>query len=204
MPVSYRQACPALGPDRTETFRACRIQIMVVVEADNADASEADARAEGYASLEELHAAHPLEQRSWVIRFGVIHDEVRLLTRDIIPGKQGPYTDVHANAMDELEAVDDDYLDLFAKRARDREYERQQERRRALGELSFDEELDILTREARERHIDIRDELRAIRRWADHTARKLQLTRIRTKLGYSRPTHLDTLTGSALSDGRSQ
>lgn len=83
---------------------------------------------------------------------------------------------------EEPEAVDREtqtYLTTCARLRDERRYEQEIESRRRD---SFAGQVEAYEALARARHIDIRSELRAIRRWRDPAARVKQLERIRLKV----------------------
>jgi len=192
VPISYRRPCPALGYTREgtpklETVMACRVIILRVEAADTRDALDADARDEGYHSLADLIAEHGPDGRVWVIRMIVDESETpRLLSREVVAGRQGDYTDnPHRALLGEMEAVDAATLDLFTAQARERDLERRQERHRELGLMPFQDQVRELASLAKQRRVDVRDELRAIRRWGDPRVCQPQLDSMRAKLGVS-------------------
>lgn len=199
IPISYRTPNTFLGyePDgtpRTETKLACRVRVDYVRPGELHEVTKDDARLEGYRSVALLMAAWgdpEDETRVWIIGFTVLaEDRPRLMTPTsrIIAGRQGDYVDTPARAMrDEPEAVDEATVNRFVHEARDKEWERERLRRAERGELSFDEQVAAFTAEARRRHIDIRDELRAIRRWGDPIVCRKQLDSIRRKLEHPIP-----------------
>lgn len=194
IPITHRELNPALGyqrdgSPRTEAIRNCRVRVLSVGIQTLAEATGDDARREGYSGLAELLAAwgdpeRPEAVRTWVIRWEVVPEEVRrYLSREVVAGRQGDYTEVQARGLPrEPEAVDSDTLERYARDARERAEERDLDHRRKLEELPLERELKVLEAEARNRHIDVRDEVRALRRWTDPAARERQLERLRSKV----------------------
>lgn len=108
---------------------------------------------------------------------------VRFLSRCVVAGRQGDYTDdPHRALPDEPEAVGDDWLRRFAETARITDAARRSARVDQRHLLSEAEQVRVYERLARERHIDVRDELRAYRRWSDPEARARTLARLRDKV----------------------
>lgn len=182
IPIGYRRPCEALH-GRMEIVRLCRVRVLSVNEVNVSEATAQDASDEGYRSLEELLAEH--SGQTWVIRIENITGETpRFLTREVIAGRQGGYTDDPRSAMDdEPEAVDELFQEVLTVRARERQARRWREYSDELKRSPVDDQIMILTSIARDRHIDVRDELRALGRWTNPAARATQLTKLRIKLG---------------------
>lgn len=192
VPISFRHANEALGYDaygqpRTELERVCEIEVcerfMVTCGVVSAD----DIEAEGYRDLDDFQDFWPRQtELVWVIRFTVRHSEpVRLLSGRVIAGRQGDYVSHGYRALrDELPAVDVFTQEEFSRQGRARDIMRELDRRDRRNELPFAVRLRALETEARRRHIDIRDELRAIRRWSNRKAQERQLELIAHKLDH--------------------
>lgn len=189
IPITYHEANPALGytragEPRTNCVRECYVRVLGIAEGRISDATEADARAEGYACLADLlERWEDPRARVWIISWEVDPSHrPRYLSRTVIAGKQSDYVDVPTRALDDLEAVDEVTLARITRKAREREADRASERRAQRDALSFDAQIAACTVEARERYIDIRSELRAIKRWTEPAARRKQLDSIKRKL----------------------
>lgn len=193
LPVSVREANPARGYDaegqpRVDCLRYCRVQVLSVAPSTLFAATERDAQIEGYRSrdhlLEEWGRGGDVDV--WVMRFRLDTDTGRrFLSQRVVAGTQGDYVDNPARSLrDEPEAVDEDTLSVYALRNRERHEEHRAGERDAVLALDFDSRLRVLVNEARARHVDIRDELRAIQRWTEPVARERQLERIQGKLSY--------------------
>lgn len=190
--MTYREPNPHLGvtaqgEQRLDSVRACFIRILDVREGYLDEASEQDAKAEGYRSFYELLAVWGRPRHRipvWVVRF--VADRThrpRLLTSRVIAGRQGAYVEVPARAMtDEPEAVDEATQKVLTAQAHERDRVRFAMARDERSTLAFEQQLPLLVAEARARHIDVRDEIRAILRWSDPAAKQRQLERIREKL----------------------
>jgi len=184
VPISYRRPCEALGRTRSETVRLCWVRVTQVAEQNTSEATAQDAYDEGYRSLEELRDEH--SGPVWVIRFEAIVTETpRLLAREVIAGRQGGYTEEPGSAMHgEPEAVDEISQDILTDRANERDVRRARKRVATVGLLGIDDQVRVLTELARVRHVDVRSELRAIRRWVGNpSAQRTQLENLRAKLG---------------------
>lgn len=183
MPIGYRRPCEALH-GRMEVVRLCRVMVLAVSEAHVSEATAEDAKDEGYRSLDELLAEH--SGRTWVVQIEKIVEETpRFLSRKVIAGRQGGYTDDPRLALDdEPEAVDEVFQQVLATRAREREARRARRYAAELSRMPIDDQVAVLSNIARSRHVDVRDELRAIGRWVHNPpARMVQLTKLRAKLG---------------------
>lgn len=193
LPITFRRPNPDLGyqPDgspRLEPILACRVRIVHVRSQQLQHASERDAQAEGYRSTYELAEAwgHPQEPvQTQIIEFEVDHSErPRYLSLGVIAGRTGDYVEHTARALPhEGEAVPGDYQDELVKAASKRDVWRELDRRAARRALAPEDELEALIAEARERHVDIRNDVRAVRRWWDNPrARDEQIDVIRRKI----------------------
>jgi hypothetical protein len=190
IPVTFRRPNEALGYDayghpREEPIRACHIRITERWETAVGKVTASDLVDEGFRDIDEYRDFWPnMSVHVWVIRFHVEQrDEARLLSARVVAGRQGSYVTNVARALpDEPEAVDPFTQQQFSDAARERDLQRELERRDLRNRLPFALRLRAAELEARRRHIDIRDELRAINRWSDPKAREKQLTRIVSKL----------------------
>lgn len=124
------------------------------------------------------------DQVVWALRFELRDaHRPRLLSSQVIAGRQGAYVDNAQRALpDEPEAVDRQSQSRITEEANALDYHRRVKLWRERAELPFVEQLSGLKEEARARHIDIRSELRAIEKWTGSEARRRQLQRIREKL----------------------
>jgi hypothetical protein len=188
VPVSYRAPNEALGftaegLPREDTIRVCRIKVKERWLTTLDEASDQDARDEGYADLDGLLGEYERGE-FWVIRF--IRDDThvpRLLAGAIVAGRQGAYvSEPHRALPDEPEAVDPDYQAELCEIAGERDAKYREQRWKLIAVMPFDYQLQVLRQEAWKRHIDIRSELRAIDRWRAPEARAKQLESIRRKL----------------------
>lgn len=196
IPISYWAENPALGyrPDgspKREAVRACRVRLISFWPSTPAEATGDDARAEGLQHRNQILAAwgQDREANLWVLRWELHLEEIpRYLSRGVVAGRQGDYTQSFTRAYPgELEAVDADTLERFSRTAREAHQERSHERRRAIEALPLEAEMAALAAEAKARHIDIRDEARAFRRWQDPEARRRQVLSVRAKLAIPLP-----------------
>lgn len=171
---------------RTIPVRACYIVVLAKWRTRLYHVTDDEARECGWHDRGEmLDAWDRKDQVVWAVKFKL--DEThrpRLLSDRVIAGRQGNYVDNRKRALpDEPEAVDQLTERWLVKQARERFCEHRKAMWRERAELPFDEQLWGLSIEARSRHIDIRDELRAIERWRNApAARATQLARIRAKL----------------------
>lgn len=192
LPVTFSEPAPALGfqengEPREASVRACYIRVLGIREGTLGDATDQDARAEGWRSRVELMDAWdwaPGMTPVWVMTFEVDRtDRPRWLSRAVVAGRQGAYVDNPYRALpDEGEAVDDATLERLTAEARERDAMRAARARQALRQAPLAVQVRTYEREARARHIDIRDELRALRRWKQKSAQERQLERIRARL----------------------
>jgi len=192
VPITYREPNEALGftsegLPRSEPIRACRVLVTARWTTTLATLTDSDAEAEGYTDADELRlelGEPPAETKFWVIRFCLDETHIpRLLTSAVVAGRQGAYVDHPMRALpDEPEAVDSVTQTQLTEAAHYRDAEFRERRWNAIRLLSFDMQLHLLRKEAWRRHIDIRDELRAIDRWRNDRAREKQLEAIRRKL----------------------
>jgi hypothetical protein len=107
----------------------------------------------------------------------------RYLSSVVIAGRQGDYTDdPHRALPDEPEAVSEEWLWRFTTVARAVDAARRQDEIEQRHLLGFDEQVRLYESIARDRHIDVRDDLRAIRRFNDPEARLKALARLREKV----------------------
>ena len=183
IPITYHE--PVAFSHRTEPVTLCRVKILQRWESEVFAISESEVEAEGCETRDEF-----LEQWGrynfdvWVLRFELDRrDRPRLLTSRIVAGRQGAYVDNPIRALpDEPEAVDAETLEWITREARYSDRRRERQRREERAELPFDQQLRALEQEAWSRHVCIRSELRAIRRWPDPEIRQKQLEIIRQKL----------------------
>jgi hypothetical protein len=177
------------GEPKLEPTLVCRVRVVAVAEQAVQAASEADAKAEGYRHRRELLEAwdtgsgdRPLP--TWVFRFDVIREERPRFLARVVAGRVADYVDNPARGClpDEPEAVDEATVRRFSLVGRARHRDRERERREIRAKLDFDGQVRALAAEARARHIDVRDELRAIERWNNPEARERQLDRLRRKV----------------------
>lgn len=193
VPISIREPNEALGYDpfgrpRTETKVQCYVRVCARRMETVSAVRPEDITAEGYPHFDDFCAEWPEPtELTWVMVFELepIHLP-RLLTSRVIAGRQGNYvTNAYRALPDEPEAIDPFTQREFSRAGRERDFLRLQERRSIRAKLPFEVRLRALVAEARERHIDIRSELRAIKRWRDPKARERQLIRIQEKLEWS-------------------
>ena len=125
----------------------------------------------------------------WVLSFDVDHSYIpRYLSLTFVAGRQGDYTENAARCLDPEagEAVGVEELARYAREARLRHETRIHGAREAWKNLTVPEQIELLKAEARARHIDVRDQVRQIRRYADRRdIVNRQLARIREKLGHA-------------------
>lgn len=208
--VQYRQANPNLGyidgEPMVETVTLCRATITDVAEGLLADADDGAAQREGCRSVDELlgiwaasHGPASPGERVWVLTLELDREQrPRFLSSGVIAGLRGDYTTSgHASVDYEevvlpggrrkrvpVEAVDEFTLDRFARDARDRHRDALAMAGSAIAQLEPHQQTRQLAELARRRAIDVRDELRQVRRYGhrpdvvDH-----QLAQIRARLG---------------------
>jgi hypothetical protein len=104
----------------------------------------------------------------------------RYLSRVVVAGRQGDYTDdPHRALPDEPEAVSDEWLARFSSVAHLLDADRRREQIETRHLLGFNEQVRLYESLARDRHIDVRDHLRAIGRFRDPEAKLKALARLR-------------------------
>lgn len=192
VPVCIRKPNPALGYDRdgrekTEVVRVCDVTIIRVTLEPLEAATPEDATSEGFRSLDDLLEAYGGVEGLWHVLSIVLDPALRprFLSRAVVAGRRGDYTESSARGLiREPEAVDIFTQERISEEAARQAAERKRLMRLAQGRMSPAEEAEALYREARERHIDVRDEMRAVRRWSGNTqAQAIQVKRMRAKLG---------------------
>lgn len=185
VPVTYYE--PVEFSHRTIPVRACYIRVLERWATRVYAITESEAEAEGHRDRDEFLDVWGRKDREiTAIRFELDPEHrPRLLTSRIVAGKQGAYVDSPVRAMpDEPEAVDPFTQARITTLAKARDRERERRRRQKRAELPFEEQLEELVREARDRHVDIRSELRAIGRWKNPDVQMQQLRIIRRKLEF--------------------
>lgn len=183
IPVSYRVPCQH-GLRKMDTLTACRVVVLDAREQRLLDASDEDAKAEGYRDRRQLVAAwggSGRNPRLLLVRFTLdTTEQPRYLSRAVVAGRQGAYTSNQHQALpDEPEAVSDEVLDEFTAQARARDAHRRTNVKRMVEQMTLEQQVTFYELEARKRHIDIRSELRAFWRWTDPELRRKQLDAIR-------------------------
>jgi hypothetical protein len=184
VPITFYE--PVEFSHRMIPVRACYISILEKWQTRLYHVTEDEARGCGYHDRAEmLDAWDRKDQAVWAIKFELDGTHrPRLLADQVIAGRQGAYVDNPARAMrgNPGEAVDPFTQRRLSDEARQRTREHRKAMWRERAEQPFDVQLRGLVMEARSRHIDIRDELRAIERWQDPDAKWKQLDRIREKV----------------------
>jgi hypothetical protein len=172
-----------------EAVTVCYVTVIEVVPSIIGEITAAEARLEGYKSRAAFLAEWQDETLPvWVLSLDVDHAAVpRYLSLGIVAGRQGDYTNNAARSLDPEagEAVDVEDLAAYAREARLRHETRIHGEREAWKKLTVSEQVELLKAEAHARHVDIRDQLRQIKRYPDRSdIVNRQLTRIREKLGH--------------------
>ena len=188
IPISTRRVNVDTGI--TETMTVCYVKVLEVVPSIIGEITAAELSLEGYRSREALLSEWPDERAPvWVLSLELDRTYIpRYLSLGVVAGRQGDYTENARRCLDPEagEAVGDDELLRFAREARLRHEIRIHGAREALKALTIREQVDILRAEARARHIDVRDQVRQIERYADREdIVSRQLSRMREKLGHA-------------------
>lgn len=178
MPVKVRRTNPHLGyvdgEPKTELVTVCMVRVMAVDAGFLSQVDEQAAKAEGFKSVDEFladwEARHDFvkpDRPVWVVYFELDRTcKPRYLSERVIAGQQGDYvTNPHRALPDEAEAIDEYTLERFVKENKLKDDKRRKLRAVDVAALPVDQQISVLTVEARSRYIDVRDELRAIRRY---------------------------------------
>jgi hypothetical protein len=168
----------------------CYVHVVEVVPSIIGEVTLAEVTLEGYRSRDALLSEWPDESTPvWVISFQVDPTYIpRYLSLGVVAGRQGDYTENASRCLDPEagEAVGAGELAAFAREARLRHEVRIHGAREALKGLTIREQVEILKAEAHARHIDIRDQVRQIKRYGDRPdVVERQLSRMRQKLGHA-------------------
>lgn len=194
VPVQFRQPNPALGyidgEPKLELLTRCYVHITDVAPGHVLDVDHQAALDEGFPTSidfqKDWEARYGRVVNMWVITFSLDHTyRPRFLSRNVVPGKQSDYVRDPAVALTgEPEAVPEEVLVSYAAEAHRRDRERQAEGRALLRQMGKESRLAALEAEARLRHIDIRNELRVIKRYGDkERVWEHNLALIESKLG---------------------
>jgi len=192
VPITYREPNEALGYTRAGTPRLeanllCYIRVTSCDREMVSSVTADSITAEGYPHFDDFVDDWPNpDVLTWVIGFHLepVHRN-RLLSNRIIAGHQGNYVTSSIRALEDAgEAVDPLTQAEYAEQGRERDLARFAAARGERAQLPFELRLASLRDEARRRHIDVRDELRAIERWRDPAAREKQLAKMRAKLDH--------------------
>jgi hypothetical protein len=155
------------------------VVVTKVERIDTGGLSFKDARDLGYRELGDLRDEFPVGRVTQLVSVEVDREPVeRFLVERV---GRGDYTDNPARAMrDEGAAVDEVTLARYAKQNRERHASRVNRQMGKVAKLPAQDQLVVLERQARERFVDVRDELRLARRYPHEAAKAASA--IRAKL----------------------
>jgi hypothetical protein len=179
VPIQTRAPAPELGFDalgraKVATTIECYVTILDVTPSTLQEATDADARREGYKSAAELLGAfmgmygEPADpQPVWLLEWEVSREVApRFLSQRVVAGSQGDYVASPARALgDEPEAVDEFVQAELVRVAHARDHARRRDRAALVASMPLDEQIEWLAEEAHRRHVDVRDALRQARRY---------------------------------------
>jgi hypothetical protein len=199
-----------LGEPKLDSRTECYVIVQEVWDAQLHMVTDEEARSEGHRSRVELLRAwrerRPEDGPAVQVRIVRFERDLshrpRFLTptRSIRAGRVGDYTTSSSRALrGEPEVIDEFTERRLVREATARTEERQESQRWDLAQLPADQRLAAYENVARQRHVDIRDSVRLIRRRPDDDRLvDAQLDRIAGTLGL-RPSGAGAYTAAALS-----